>query len=239
MDIDPQLPNGQQTQPVIAGLENVAGHGIVDDRDIVEQVLLKHFGLEESLEDFINVATAASDEAGRVGKHALTGSAMRQAHNKGAEELNRVLARRNGWRPVREGQLHYHYNQEKNIAILYQNVDQAGRREASPKNLSRKGFETERLLLTPQYHTLPIFAPMAEIWFLCASFNKDESDPDLKVELSMPKPFTDFFSGFYARLMLHQENDPVSNKHTHNHGVPLDDSFDSELGDLDFDLRTG
>lgn len=195
----------------------------VDTPSEVAGCLIQELGLPESaIEGLQQVVKAASDKEGRVGPLALPGSGMREAHSTGTEQLNRLLAGFD-WKFVKDGHLRYFLNLEKNVVVLYQNVNEACNRANPPKNISHRGIETERLLFTPSNFTFPIFKP--DVWFLCASFQ----DGNLKAELSKPLPFKGQFSGFSTRLTIHNQDEPsLTTSRT-----PIDNSFEEELGDFE------
>ncbi|MFC0268547.1 hypothetical protein [Kushneria aurantia] len=224
---------------VIAGLTDQAQARYVSNVEHINKIIAEHFMSTFVAEDLENVAIAASNAAGQVGNNAPPGDKMRQAHSKGTEELNRLLSRHGEWKPIRSGHLRYAYNSDANIIIFYRNVDCAADRNRLPKNNTGFGSETTQLITTPVNYTFPIFPPAPQVWFLCCSFDKDHASDNMEIELSLPILKNNYFSGFEARLAIKTTSDPITYKTDRYSTPPIDNSFDSELGDLDLDLRTG
>ncbi|MDW0357766.1 hypothetical protein Q8G38_00385 [Halomonas venusta] len=200
---------------------------LVIDRMEVAALLQAELGLPESaIGDFERVIKAASDREGRTGHFAPPGAGMRAAHDTGAEHLNRILVSY-GWRCLQRKHLRFCMHPEKQVIILYQNVEEACNRAKSPINISSRGIETEELLTTPRNMTYPIFQPT--VWFLCTSFKCGT----LKAELSKPLPFQGMFSGFSLRLNVYNQDGPELT----TPDTPVDNSFEEELGDLELSLR--
>lgn len=212
----------------LSGLEKGERASFIAEKKKVEIILKEHFGLTGSIVDeLVLVVTAASTQAGTVGPLAQPHVAMRQAHDKGMEELNRVLLR-HGWESKRDGNLAYCFSKQHNIIILYQNVNEACNPEAFPRNISKRGPQTISLLDTLQFHTHDMFPP--QLWFLCSSFD-DEGNTN--IELSLPKVFSGYYKGFHARLIV---NANLGDFGGPNRQTTIDDSFDDEIDEPDIGI---
>lgn len=207
----------------------VAQPRYVEDTVLLAELLKQELGLpQSSLDELEQIVKAASDKEGRKGRLAPPGSGLIDAHATATEQLNRYLSYI-GWDFIHDGHLRYCLNRDKNVVILYQNVDEACNKLKPPRNKSSRGIETERLLFTPINYTFPIFKP--SVWFLCASFK----DGSLKAELSKPLPFVGHFSKFSLRLSIYDQEGPSLT----TQGTPEDNSFEEELGEFELPLLEG
>ncbi|WP_145984507.1 hypothetical protein [Zymobacter palmae] len=212
----------------LSGLKKGERASFVTEKQKVETILKEHFGLTDNIVDeLVLVVTAAATQAGTVSSLAQSHVAMRQAHEKGMEELNRVLLR-HGWNIKHDGNLAYCFSKHHNIIILYQNVDEACNPESSPRNISKRGPQTISLLDTLQFHTRDMFPP--QLWLLCSSFDDEGT---VNVELSLPKIFSGYYKGFHARLVV---NSDLGDFGGSDKQITIDDSFDDEIDEPDIGI---
>lgn len=127
----------------------------------------------------------------------------------GTRALREMLLPKRDWKVDRTDNIESTLNSEKNIKIIYQNVDIACAK-CHPRAISGKGSASKRLVenntgyLWPEMEEEFEMQENTSVWYFCVSTNGDE----IRAEISRPRTIEgNQFSGFLERIFIVTDND--------------------------------
>lgn len=176
-----------------------------DDYEIEDQLV--KFGItKQELREVAFNAASARNEA--TGLHPVNAPGT-FAYHEGVRSMRLMfLQKQDGWEVDRLDGIEVILHKEKNLVVVFQNVDLACGID-SPKAISEKRISSKKLIANA---TSPLFPEISgkahenrSVWYLCVSSNADE----VKMELSRPDAIDEKgqFSVFSDRIFIVTEDD--------------------------------